>query len=110
MKLKTALIAGVFALPCLAPLTFFNSGALAQAPAPSAQYSVPRIDGFDVEQVTRLSAGNELLFTLYGSPGGSASVRIEGVVDRFLLDEVEAGVYEGTYTIRNRDRISTLNV
>ncbi len=108
MKLETALIAASFSLACLAPLTVFTSAALAQAP--SAQYSAPRIDGFDVEQASRLSAGNELLFTLYGSPGGSASVRIEGVVDRFLLEEVEAGVYEGTYTIRNRDRISTLTV
>ena len=110
MKLKTALIAGVFALPCLAPLTVFNSAALAQAQAPYAQYAAPRIDGFDVEPATRLSAGNELLFTLYGSAGGTASVRIEGVVERFLLEELEAGVYEGVYTIRNRDRINTQSV
>lgn len=106
MKLNTTLIACVFALPCLAPLVLASGGAQAQATA--AQYSAPRIDGFDVEQASRLSPGNELLFTLYGSPGGSASVRIDGVIDRFLLDEVEAGVYEGTYTIRNRDRITTL--
>ncbi len=106
MNLKKTLIACALALPCAAPLAVFNGNAMAQAP--SAQYAAPRIDGFDVEPATRLSAGNELLFTLYGSAGGSASVRIDGVVDRFLLEEVEAGVYEGTYTIRNRDRITTL--
>lgn len=97
-------------LPALLPLVFCTGVAMAQAPASAAQYAAPRIDGFDVEPATRLSAGNELLFTLYGSAGGSASVRIEGVVERFLLEEVEAGVYEGVYTIRNRDRINTLSV
>ena len=106
MNFKKTLIACALALPCAAPLAVFNGNAFAQTPA--AQYSAPRIDGFDVEPATRLSAGNELLFTLYGSAGGTASVRIDGVVDRFLLEEVEAGVYEGTYTIRNRDRITTL--
>lgn len=108
MKLKPTLIACAFALPCLAPLSFYSGNAMAQTQAAGAPYSAPRIDGFDVEPATRLSAGYELLFTLYGSAGGSASVRIDGVIDRFLLEEVEAGVYEGTYTIRNRDRITTL--
>lgn len=67
----------------------------------------PRIDGFDVEPVTRPAAGNELVFMLYGSPGGSAAVRIDGATGGVDLTENEAGVYEGSYTIRRRDKITT---
>ena len=95
---------GLFALLALVPLAWSPSTAQAQ----QSVYSVaaPRIDGFDVEPARRLSPGSDLLFTLYGSPGGTATVRIEGVVDRFPLEEVETGVYEGTYTIRSRDKIT----
>lgn len=64
----------------------------------------PRISGFDVEPVTQPTAGSELFFTLYGSPGGTARVQISGG-GSLLLEEVEPGVYEGSYTIRQRDRI-----
>ena len=56
--------------------------------------------------VRQLSAGDDLLFTLYGSPGGAATVQIGGATGRLLLDEIEAGVYEGAYTISSRDRIT----
>ena len=78
--------------------------ALAQ-PAPVAM-SAPRIDGFDVAAARRLTTGTSLPFTLYGTPGGSASVHVNGAAARILLDEVEAGVYEGTYTIKKNDRIA----
>jgi outer membrane lipoprotein SlyB len=96
---------GLCALLALFPLAFSSTTARAQ----QSGYSVaaPRIDGFDVDPAARLTAGNDLVFTLYGSPGGTATVRINGVVDRFPLEEVEAGVYEGTYTIRSRDRIAS---
>jgi outer membrane lipoprotein SlyB len=77
-----------------------------QAAASKAANATPRIDGFDVEPSAQLDSGNELSFTLYGSPGGIASVRIGGSTSGLSLDEVEAGVYEGTYTISRRDRIS----
>ena len=67
--------------------------------SPHGYNSTPRIDGFDVVSVRQLSAGNDLLFTLYGSPGGTATVQIGGATGRLLLDEIEAGVYEGAYTI-----------
>ncbi|MBE0614601.1 MAG: glycine zipper 2TM domain-containing protein [Burkholderiales bacterium] len=100
---KRTLIA-LCALTALAPFAFFPTVAQAQQYVNPA--AVVKIDGFDVEPAPRLSAGNELLFTLYGNPGGTASVRIEAVVDRFPLAEVEAGVYEATYTISIRDRIT----
>jgi len=65
-----------------------------------------RIDGFDVRPLARASAGGELVFTLYGSPGGTAAVQINGATGGTGLVEVETGIYEGTYTIRQRDRIN----
>lgn len=104
MNLPKRMLSGLFAL--LALFGFGFSATIAQAQQPAYSAAAPRIDGFDVEPATRLSAGNDLLFTLYGSPGGTATLRIEGIVDRFPLDEVEAGVYEGTYTVKTRDRIT----
>ncbi|WP_317202361.1 glycine zipper 2TM domain-containing protein [Janthinobacterium sp.] len=66
----------------------------------------PRIEGFNVDEVGRLAPGVELNFSLYGTPGGSATIRIDGARRNLRLDEVDAGLYEGTYTIGNGDRIA----
>ncbi|MES2323492.1 MAG: glycine zipper 2TM domain-containing protein [Pseudomonadota bacterium] len=85
---------------------------LASAPAQAQQYattsvvSAPRIRGFEVDEVRRLLPGVELNFTLYGTPGGRASLAISGANRNLALDEVEPGQYEGSYTIGSRDRIS----
>ncbi len=96
------ILIGLFALAAFFPL---------QLPASQAQPSAysattPRIDGFDVEPVAKPAPGNELVFTLYGSPGGTAAVQIGGATGGVVLVETEAGVYEGTYTIRKRDKIT----
>ena len=104
VNLRKLILFGLCVLSAHASLGLVATAAQAQ-PAAQTQAAL-RIDGFDVEPVAQLTAGSDLLFTLYGSPGGSAAVRIEGVVDRFMLDEVEAGVYEGAYTIRRRDRLT----
>src|SRR5690349_4315585 len=94
--MHTKIFAGLLALALLA-------GAV------QAQTSVavaPRIEGFDVEPLAQLAAGNELAFTLYGTPGGTANVRVGGATAALILVESEAGVYEGTYTIARRDRIT----
>ena len=101
--MRNGMLYWLFALLALLPLAFSSTISQAQG---TAQAAAPRIDGFDVEPATRLTAGNELLFTLYGSAGGTATVRINGAVNRFVLEETEAGVYEGVYTIRNNDRIT----
>jgi outer membrane lipoprotein SlyB len=54
----------------------------------------------------QLVAGSDLIFTLHGTPGGKASIRIAGVTGRVFLDETRDGVYEGIYTIKTRDRIA----
>jgi outer membrane lipoprotein SlyB len=94
--MHTKILAGLLALALLAG-------------AAQAQTSVavaPRIEGFDVDPVAQLAAGNELAFTLYGTPGGTANVRVGGATAALILVESEAGVYEGTYTIARRDRLT----
>ena len=86
------------------PLVFPSGSARAQQSA--SPIAAPVIDRFDVDPPNRLAPGEALIFRLTGSPGGSASVRIDGVGSKIALNEVFAGVYEGAYTIRNRDRIA----
>jgi outer membrane lipoprotein SlyB len=102
--MHTRIFLGLFALAVFFPLAFSANEAHAQHSAASA--AVARIDGFDVEPVAKPAAGNELAFTLYGSPGGTAAVQIGGATGGVVLVETEAGVYEGTYTIRKRDRVT----
>ncbi|WP_280150587.1 glycine zipper 2TM domain-containing protein [Piscinibacter sp. XHJ-5] len=65
-----------------------------------------RVDGFDVEQVSDLSPGTALNFSLYGTAGGHAALRIDGARQRLPLREVQAGVYEGSYLIAAGDHIT----
>ena len=101
MKFTHRFIAAVFAFAAFLPMSFFSSAAHAQS-----SVAAPKIDGFDVEPAQQLIPGSDLLFTLYGSPGGTARVRISGATNTVHLEETEAGVYEGTYTIKLRDKIT----
>ncbi len=91
------------ALFTLIPLTLVSGVATAQQPGYST--AAPRIGGFDVKQVRKLTAGTELNFTMYGTPGGIAIVSVPGATSRLLLEERETGFYDGVYTIKNADRI-----
>ncbi len=102
--MRSKIVLGLFALAAFLSLPFLAGQALAQPYAASA--AAPRIDGFDVEPVANPAPGNELAFTLYGSPGAAAAVQIDGATGGLVLVETEAGVYEGTYTIRKRDKIT----
>ena len=104
MNIHKKISFGLFALFAFFPLTLPPGAARAQQPAFSSM--APRIGGFDVEQVRQLVAGTELNFTLYGTPGGIATIRIPGAAGRLLLEEMETGLYEGAYTIKTRDRIA----
>ena len=107
MLFLKAMLSGMSALLMFAAFMLPPSPALAQrAPVPMAAVAAPRIDGFDVDQVKALVAGTELDFILHGTPGGMVTVTIDGAAGRFLLEESDAGVYEGTYTIRGRDRVT----
>jgi outer membrane lipoprotein SlyB len=94
MKTWRLWLVSVFAALCLA------GTASAQATAG------PRVDGFDVEEVTRLAPGTALRFTLSGTPGAAATLRIDGAPRTLALAEVEPGLYEGVYVVDGVDRIA----
>lgn len=66
----------------------------------------PRITGFDVEQVTELTPGTELNFTVWGTPRAQAALQIDGARRAVALTEVSPGVYKGAYIISQRDRLT----
>jgi hypothetical protein len=88
------------ALIATAPMT--SARRMAEAASSSTD---PRIDRFDVIP-NQLVSGSDLIFTLYGTSGAIANIRIAGVAGRVILQETRDGVYEGTYTIKTRDRIA----
>ena len=105
MFTKKILAAAMLAALPLASMTLATP---AQAQPPQYNRDAPRgpaIRGFNVDEVRRLDPGVELNFDLYGTPGGSATLRIEGATRNLILSETEPGQYEGTYTISSRDRI-----
>jgi len=65
----------------------------------------PAIERFSVNPAPELKAGDELYFSLLGTPGGQVELAIQGVRGKVLLREVRSGEYAGGYTIRNRDQI-----
>ena len=104
MKITQNMLTGVLAMSALMPLALIANQA--QAQQYSRSHGTPRIEGFNVDEVRRLSPGVELNFTLYGTPGGQATLSIAGATRNLNLNEVEAGVYEGSYTISGRDKIA----
>ncbi len=96
-------------ITCLTAIFLSSTGmALAQNQSNSATTSMTsaKIQSFELAPVRRLSPGVELHFKLYGTPGGTGTVRIDGVPGRLILDEVESGLYEGTHNISSRHRVS----
>jgi outer membrane lipoprotein SlyB len=72
---------------------------------PRARALEPRIEGFNVNELRRIEPGAELNFEVFGTPGGNASVRIDGATRNLHLTETRPGTYQGTYTIGTHDRI-----
>jgi len=65
----------------------------------------PAIERFSVNPAPDLIAGEDLSFSVRGTPGGQLDLTIQGVRGKLLLPEVRSGEYASTYTIRGRDRI-----
>jgi outer membrane lipoprotein SlyB len=72
---------------------------------PRAARLEPHITGFNVDEVRALGPGTELNFELYGTPGGYASLRIDGATRNLNLTETSPGTYQGTYTVGTHDRL-----
>ena len=102
--LKT-LTAALIALP-LVPVTVDAATRHHSHRAAPAAVAPPHVDGFDVEQVRQLSPGTDLNFKLYGTPGAAATVGLDGSARRVALEEKQLGVYEGTYTVSTRDKLT----
>lgn len=70
--------------------------------------------GLSIERFTmapnRIEPGTELVFTVAGTPYGTATLSIRDVSRDILMAEVQPGVYEGRYTVRQQDRFSANNV
>ena len=68
--------------------------------------SAPQISNFTVDMTDQLTPGSDIDFTLEGTPKGQATVRLNGIAKNIVLREVESGVYEGSYTLSRRDRLT----
>lgn len=75
------------------------------APPERASSRALRVDAFDVEQVAGLAPGTPLRFSVFATPGASATVLVDGVRRLVELREVAPGVYEGVHVIAADDRI-----
>lgn len=62
------------------------------------------IESFDVSATTAMRAGSSVEFTLRGTPGGTASVQIPGVIKDVPLKESTRGVYTGSFTVPNNTK------
>lgn len=94
-------------LAALVPLCSLTLPAPAQAQSYERESSYgPVIRGFNVDEVRRIAPGVELRFDLYGTPGGMATLHIDGAARTLQMTETEPGRYEGTYTVSNRDRVA----
>lgn len=72
-------------------------------PRPPAQQVQAAIERFDVKAPSRIAAGSTLRFELRGTPGAQVAVDIPGAVRSLKLTERSRGLYEGSYTIRQRE-------
>ncbi len=68
--------------------------------------TTPKIAGFEVIPLAKALPGGKLAFTLRGSPGGTAIVKIYGATGDVALAETGPGVYEGSYTLRKQDKVT----
>jgi hypothetical protein len=95
MNARQHFFAALLALAALGPY------GLAQAQDSSA----PAISGFNVGELRQLAPGAELNFDLNGTPGGRATLHIDGATRDVHLLETNPGQYHGSYTIGVHDRI-----
>ena len=94
---------GALAL-ALAALALSLPPAPALAAAKAAAAAAAQIQSFEMEPLAQVAAGTELFFRVRGTPGGKATVRVAGIARTIVLNEVDDGSYEGSYTLKASDR------
>ena len=72
--------------------------------ARSPAAGLARIAAFTVTAPERVRPGDELTFSMTGTSGAKAGVALNGVPNSIALTETSPGVYQGSYTVRRRDR------
>lgn len=69
-------------------------------PVPGAALQAPEIKSVNVTREPGRPRVDALRYTVYGTPGGQASVQLQGSQPRnIVLDEVRPGEYSGTYVL-----------
>jgi hypothetical protein len=68
------------------------------------------IDRFTVQPVQQLEPGEDLRFTLVGTPNAKATFSIEGITYNQPMQETTPGTYQGQYVIRRQDDFSATGV
>src|SRR5215218_3863305 len=84
---------------------FLSAHAMPSSAAAARKVPAPKIDSFTADPANQFGPGTEITFSVEGSAKAKASVKISGIAKTIALDEVESGVYEGSYTVRSRDKI-----
>lgn len=73
-------------------------------PAPVG--TMPRIDRLDFLPVVATAHPPALEMVLFGTPGGRAVARLEGIRSRVVLQETRPGEYRGRYPLRPDERLA----
>lgn len=98
-----------FALATALPMAT-TTAAQAQSYATAATAATARVDSFSVGQLRALTPGSELMFNLTGTPGAEIVLQIVGATGEVRMDEQRPGIYQGSYTVRSRDRLTAASL
>ncbi len=103
-RLSSQLSAVALAMAAMLPLAV-SAPAVAQTRT-VASAAAPTISSFDVQSLQRLRPGEVLTFELRATPGAVSMLQIDGASAPVEMTEVRPGQYEGSYTIRQSDRLT----
>jgi outer membrane lipoprotein SlyB len=103
MNLPSRLSVLILALAAALPLTAVTA-------AHAQPVAAVMADSFAVEAVRALTPGTELSFQLTATPGADVLLQIAGATGTLRMDEIRQGVYQGTYTVRTRDRLTAASL
>ena len=87
----------------------FQQVAMGAGPAPVTMIVPPRIESFVALPAGRLEPGRELRYRVHGLPAARVLLDIPGIASDIPMREVSPGVYEASYTIRQRDDIDAFS-